>query len=157
MKKQIVKTLMMVGLVNVFAMIVMVGAAHGQSLGTKMRINIPFDFTVGNNKLPAGEYAIGRAQPSSGDTVLLITNVKEVANLLPLTNAAQRVEPKDADTLVFHRYGDQYFLFQVWPAGATVGRVIPTSRSEREVARNVGNEAGATAQKPKTVEVVKIY
>jgi hypothetical protein len=157
MKKQVVKMLTMVGLVNVFAMVVMVGAAHGQSLSNRIRINIPFDFTVGNNKLPAGEYSIGRAQPSSGDTVLLISNVNEVANLLPLTNAAQSVEPKHADTLVFHRYGDQYFLYQVWPAGATIGRVIPKSRSEREIARNVGYEAGAAVQKPKTVEVVKVY
>jgi hypothetical protein len=157
MKKQVVKMLTMVGLVNVLGMVVMVGAAHGQSLGDKIRINIPFDFTVGNNKLPAGEYSIGRAQPSSGDTILLISNLNKVANVLPITNAAQRVEPKHADTLVFHRYGDQYFLFQVWPAGATVGRVIPKSRSEREVARNVGYEVGAAVQKPKRVEVVKLY
>jgi len=157
MKKRVVRLLTMVGLVSVLAMVGMVGAAHAQSLGDKMRINIPFDFTVGDKKLPAGEYSIGRALPSSGDTILQISNVNEVANVLPITNAAQTVEPKHADTLVFHRYGDQYFLFQVWPAGATLGREMPKSHRERDVARNVGYEAGAAVQKPKTVEVVKVY
>jgi|SRR5215216_6469600 len=135
MKKQVIRTLTMVGLVNVLAMVVMVGAAHGQSLGNRIRINIPFDFSVGENKFPAGEYSIGRAQPASGDTVLLISNVNHPDTVLPLTNATQSRDPKNVDTLVFHQYGEQYFLFQVWPAGSTVGRVIPKSRSEREVAR----------------------
>jgi hypothetical protein len=157
MKKQIIRTLTMVGLVNVLAMVVMVGAAHGQSLGDGMRINIPFDFSVGDNKLPAGEYSIGRALPSSGDTILLISNLDHPAALMPITNAAQTVEPKHVDTLVFNRYGDQYFLFQVWPGGATAGREIPKSRSEREVARKARYDSGAAVQKPKRVEVTQVY
>lgn len=141
MKKQIVRTLMMVGLVNVLAMVVMVGAAHGQSLGNKIRINIPFDFSVGDNKLPAGEYLVGRAQPSSGDTALLISSVNNLGDVYRLTSAAQSLEPKHVSTLIFHRYGDQYFLFQVWPAGATVGREIPKSRGERELARQANYAA----------------
>ena len=135
MKKQVVRTLIMIGLLNVMAMVVMVGSAQAQSLGDKIRINIPFDFSVGNKKLPAGEYSIGRAQPSSGDTVLMISNVDHPGTVLPLTNATQSLKPKSVATLIFHRYGEQYFLSQVWPAGATVGRVLIKSRGEREVER----------------------
>ena len=134
MKKQVVRTLTMLGLVSV-AMVLMVGAAQGQSLGNRIRIDVPFDFNVGDNKLPAGEYTIGRAQPTSGDIVLQISNVDNLGDVFRLTNSAQSIEPKHVNTLVFHRYGDQYFLFQVWPKGATVGRELPKSRSEREVAR----------------------
>lgn len=136
MKKQVV-TLTMVGLM---AMVVMVGSAQAQSLGNRMRINIPFEFNVGDKTLPAGEYSVGRAQPSSGDTVLLISNVNHSESVFPLTNAAQSLDPKDVDTLVFHRYGDQYFLFQVWPAGGTYGRVMVKSRSEREAQRKTSYE-----------------
>jgi len=139
MKKQVAK-LMMMGLLSVVAMIVMVGSTQAQSLGNRIRINIPFEFSVGDKKLPAGEYSIGRALPSSGDTVLLISSVNEKDSVFPLTNSAQSLDPKDADTLVFHRYGDQYFLFQVWPAGATYGRAVVRSRSEREAQRRTSYE-----------------
>ena len=66
MKKQAVRTLTMVGLVSVMVMVAMVGAAQGQSLGNTIRINIPFDFSVGDNKLPAGEYSIRRAETFLG-------------------------------------------------------------------------------------------
>jgi hypothetical protein len=140
MKKQVVRTLTMV-LVSVMATVVMVGAAQGQSLASKIRINIPFDFTVGDYKLPAGEYAVGRAQLPSGDAVLLVSSLNHQGNVFRLTNTAQSVEPKHVNTLVFHRYGDEYFLYQVWPKGATVGREIPKSRGEREVARQVNYAA----------------
>ena len=134
MRKQVVKRLLMVGLLNVMAMVVMVGSAQAQSLATKIRINIPFDFSVGDNKLPAGHYSVGRAQ-SSGDAVLLISNLNHFEVAMPLTNATQSLKPKQAATLVFHRYGEQYYLYQVWPAGATIGRVIVKSRGEREIER----------------------
>ena len=116
MKKQVVRTLMMFGLV--MAMFVMVGSAQAQSLANKMRINIPFEFSVGDSKLPAGDYSVGRALSTSGDTVLLISNVKHSDSAFPLTNSAQSLDPKDVNTLVFHRYGDQYFLYQVWGKSA---------------------------------------
>jgi hypothetical protein len=52
-----------------------------------------------------------------------------------LTNSAQSLDPKHVDTLVFHRYGDQHFLYQVWPAGGTNGRELVKSRNERELRR----------------------
>ena len=134
MKKQVVKRLLMVGLLNVMAMVVMVGSAQAQSLANKIRINIPFDFSVGDNKLPAGHYSIGRAQ-SSGDAVLLISNLNHFDVVMPLTNAAQSLDPKNLATVVFHRYGEQYYLSQVWPAGSTVGRVLVKSRGERAIER----------------------
>ena len=139
MKKQVGR-LTLIGLLNVVAMVVMVGSAQAQSLGNKIRINVPFEFSVGDKKLPAGEYSIGRALPSSGDTVLLISSVEHSDSVFPLTNSAQSLEPRNADTLVFHRYGDQYLLFQVWPAGATYGRVVVKSRSEREPQRRTSYE-----------------
>jgi hypothetical protein len=44
--------------------------------------------------------------------------------------AASGVEGK----LVFSRYGDRYFLSQVFSAGSGVGRQIPKSKLERELA-----------------------
>lgn len=138
MKKQVARTLTMISLV--VAMGVMVGSAQAQSLANKMRINIPFEFSVGDSKLPAGDYSIGRAMSTSGDAVLLISNVNHSDSAFPLTNSAQSRDRKDVPTLVFHRYGDQYFLYQVWPAGGTYGRELVKSRSERELQRKAPYE-----------------
>jgi hypothetical protein len=60
-----------------------------------------------------------------------------------LTNAVQTsIEPSQGK-LVFHRYGDEYFLSQIWQAGVNAGRELPKSRREIEVAANArrGTEA----------------
>jgi hypothetical protein len=36
---------------------------------------------------------------------------------------------------VFNRYGDQYFLSQVWIAGSDTGRDLFQSRNERSLAK----------------------
>ena len=155
MKKQLM-TLTKIGLTIAMGTVIAVGSAQGQSLAHQIRINIPFDFMVGDKKLPAGEYSIGRARQDSGDIVLAISSVDRPANAFPITIAVQTLEPKGTGTLVFHRYGDEYFLFQVWAAGANTGRVIPKSRGEREMERMARLSAAKVAKKAKAVETVPI-
>jgi len=130
MKQQVVNVLVKVGLLVVFAIVPSVASA--QTLGS-IRANIPFDFTVGDQKLPAGVYSIGRAQQASGDLVLMISSADGHARALRITNPVVTLDPKSKETLVFHRYGDEYFLSQVWTAGSTTGRVFRESRGEREL------------------------
>ena len=132
MKKHFSQTIIKISVLAMTLMVLAVGSAQGQSLASKLKVNIPFDFIVADKKLPAGEYSIGRAQIGSGDNVLLIRSTDQAANVSSLTSATQVSQPKEKGTLVFHRYGDQYFLFQVWPAGAYTGRVLPKSRLEIE-------------------------
>ncbi len=42
--------------------------------------------------------------------------------------------PSSSTKLVFYRYGDRYFLRQIWVAGRTWGRQLPESRPEQRVA-----------------------
>ena len=136
MKKQVVS----LAIIGFMAMVVMVGSTQAQSMANKIRITIPFNFNVGDKQLPAGEYTVGRALSSSGDSVLLVSSVNHNDSVFPLTNSAQSLDPKDENTLVFHRYGDQYFLYQVWPAGGTFGRELVKSRGEREAQRKTSYE-----------------
>jgi len=48
-------------------------------------------------------------------------------------------------TLVFNRYGNDYYLSEVWPAGGSTGRELLKSHTERELARK--------AQEPQIVRV----
>src|SRR5881628_2739689 len=118
MKKQLVNVLTKIGFLSVMALVTAVGSAQGQSLAYTLRANIPFDFTVADKKLPAGEYSVGRARQDSGDSILLISSVDGRSSTFGSSIPVETQAPKDEGTLVFHRYGDQYFLSQVWPAGA---------------------------------------
>jgi len=63
----------------------------------------------------------------------------------------------DNGKLVFHRYGDQYFLYQVWPAGTSTGRQFLKSRSERDAQYNLAsNPAVGKLNGDATVKIVKI-
>ena len=141
MKIQLISLISKVTLLSAMLLASLTVSAQGQSLAYRVKANIPFDFTVGERKLTAGEYSVGRAIQSSGDLVLSITDHDGHAKATRLTNATVALRPKERSVLVFHRYGDQYFLFQVWTAGETGGRQFPESRSERaqrELAKNSG-------------------
>lgn len=38
--------------------------------------------------------------------------------------------------LVFHHFGDRFFLAQVWEQGSNIHRDVPSSKLERELAKN---------------------
>src|SRR5688572_25634654 len=101
MNKQFAQTFTKLSFWIMTAMVIAVGSAQGQSLASKIKANIPFDFIVADKKLPAGQYSIGRAQAGSGDSVILISGTDQPANIFSLTNAVQISEPNDKATLVF--------------------------------------------------------
>jgi hypothetical protein len=133
MKTQLIK----LTLLSAMMILTSVASAHAQSLEDRVRFNVPFDFTFGEKQLPAGQYSVGRALPSSGDTMLTILDYDGHSKAVMLSHAAMRSRTKTNASLVFHRYGEQYFLVQVWPAGATVGREFSESKSERDVQRQL--------------------
>ena len=140
MKNVLVKGLVKFGL---FAVVLMIAASvptKAQSLQYKLTANIPFDFTVLDKKLPAGKYSIGRAQNSNGDQVIQIVSADGQENVSRLTIPVITSEPAKEGVLVFHQYGDEYFLYEIWPAGGHTGRALPKSRTERDLQRQ-GNDA----------------
>jgi hypothetical protein len=45
--------------------------------------------------------------------------------------------------LVFHRYGNAYFLSEVWPTGSTLGKQLRKSKAELEIAKAGAPTEGA--------------
>src|SRR5215471_2950437 len=113
MWKQLVNVLTRIGLLTLVPMLIGVGSAQAQSFEHKIQVDIPFDFIVGSKRLPAGEYSVGRAQSHSDDSVLAISSSDRSTNILSSTFAVQSPEQNSHGKLIFHRYGDQYFLFQI--------------------------------------------
>jgi hypothetical protein len=95
-----------------------------------LRATIPFDFRMGQTLMPAGEYKIHHS-----DGLLNLRPQNGAGTVFGLTVATEL--PKDSSTagLLFHRYGDTYFLDKVWTPGCSTARGIPESSLEKELAR----------------------
>src|SRR5678815_3090427 len=138
MKIQVVNLLAKISLLSAIVLVTTVGSAQAQSLAYRISANIPFDFSIGDKKLTSGKYSIGRARQNSDDTILSILDGDGRSKAIPSSHAVETLRSKDKATLVFHRYGDQYFLYQVWQAGETTGREFIISRNERDIRRSLG-------------------
>jgi len=103
----------------------------------EVRFNVPFDFTVGKVTLPAGSYSVSRI--GSIQTHLQLKNKDSKEGAVAPINYVE-LNPgqvSDASKLIFHRYGNQYFLAQFWNLGSVTGYELRRSKAEREIGRNV--------------------
>jgi hypothetical protein len=112
------------------AALITAGASSLQAqIPKQIQIEVPFDFTVGQKSYQAGEYLVDQAMPS----LLKLRNTSTNAAAFVLTNSV--IEPghkKSTPRLVFNRYGDKYFLSQVWPGSNSIGHQLSKSAAERE-------------------------
>ena len=146
MKKQVIKIFSMLSLVVTLT----VAAVYASPVGS-LKANIPFSFSVGNETLPAGVYTI---EPQATPSVLLIRRKDSSRAVLTITLGVQARRQQDQTKLVFRRYGDQYFLAQVWTAGDTGGRELGQSRTERELVKSRSNHLAKNAAGPEVVYIV---
>jgi len=128
MKRQIANVLGVLGLLLVAA------CANAQSLN--VTANVPFDFAVDKASLPAGAYSIQSISSAASSTLAIRSNDRKT-QMLVLPNKAEHLNPSSKTCLVFHRYGEQYFLSQIWVAGEKGGAQLRMSRREAETATNV--------------------
>jgi hypothetical protein len=142
MKTQLIKVLPKVALLSIMLILTSVASAQAQSLSYRPRFAIPFDFQFGETKLPAGKYSVGRA--GSSDTMLSIADRAGRSKAIVLSTALVRSDAVTRATLVFHRYGDQYFLVQVWAAGSESGRRVPESKSERALQKQLASSGSGS-------------
>ena len=106
--------------------------AYGQS--PRIVAKVPFDFVVANRNMEPGEYTFTIDLVQS--TVLVRGSADDSA-AFALSYTAQTGKMHEDAKLVFNRYGDRYFLSQVWPAGVADGRELVQSTKERELAKNL--------------------
>jgi hypothetical protein len=109
-----------------------------------MAVNVPFDFVAGSKMLPAGEYTVKISAPTH--SMILISRKDATTSAFINTNAAVSIAPQTESKLVFNRYGDRYFLSQVWSEGNSQGRQLLKTAREKEVAltANIETEGQVT-------------
>ena len=117
-------------------------SASAQSTTTVAEVNIPFAFQTPMQTLPAGTYRIDR---ESGALILL--KGADKAGFVQM-HGATKSRAADHGYLVFDRYGDKYFLHQIWTAGSADGLECSKSRAEKESRLQAKN-----TQAPSSIEL----
>lgn len=140
MKKTVTTIIAAVGLFLTVAV-----ASVSAQTPTGAEVNVPFDFSAGKASLKAGTYVITR----KSDSMLQIRHANEKKTIL--VNAPLTIGSRDyraGERLVFNRYGDEYFLTQVWFT-ADQGKQLLPSNAETSAAR----ELVKRNLKPERVEI----
>ena len=122
-------------------------APTGASAQNRQQATIPFDFTVGQRLLPAGTYVLTHV----GSTITVRGwKGTELLSAITLIQPTDEVR-KNPDKLIFHKYGDQYFLSEVrGSVGESVG-TVSTSKLEQRFQL----QQGAVANQDKVVIALK--
>jgi hypothetical protein len=143
MKKQAFRVFFGVSLLVLLAVV-----SAGANSGLNLRATLPFEFTVGDKTLPAGTYTV---QSINSYGVLVIRSEDDTQYTLILTRAVEAKTEQEPAKLAFRKYGDVYFLADVWMYGG--GQELSKSRKERQVIRELRNHLATRATEPELVYI----
>jgi hypothetical protein len=116
-------------------------AAQTQSV----TVNIPFDFSANNQNVPAGTYRISLQTPRY---LSFVDTQSTKTQYLMLVQPTWEQNSQDGGRLIFRRYGDSNYLYQVWMSGQGAGRQFVRSRTEQETLRGLKSSSLAYVQLP---------
>jgi hypothetical protein len=115
----------------IFALAVDTTKAQAQIIGD-LEVNIPFQFHVGSSKLPAGKYIIHMLDDSD-------LKVMEISSADGSTSALFNVQSAVANSasarneLIFNKYGNRYFLAELFDEDNPDGSRVVESRYEKRI------------------------
>lgn len=97
--------------------------------GTFITANVPFDFFVGNDRMPAGEYRVAYY----GDSDRLVIHNRNTGDIVTILSYPEGLDLRGANPrLVFHSYyGKSFFLVRVAMPGHKI-QELPQVHTERE-------------------------
>jgi hypothetical protein len=133
---------MLTGLVATAAAVITFAAVVPASAqDVDLAAHVPFEFKVGKTSLPRDAYQLSRLNGHAD--VLLVRGARKT--VLIRGEQLGRQSGEENPSLVFHRYGDQYFLREIRFAGRT--RVdLPETKEERDAAEGRADRASATLE-----------
>jgi hypothetical protein len=143
----------MLALVVGLALAAGVKSANGQLTSQGVIADIPFDFIVADQTLPSGKYMV-RAVTSDGEG-LRISNLDGKASIMRLSNSVTGKSDKRHARMVFHRYGQQYFLAQIWSDDAD-GRQLRECKRERNLRQELAANASKNDSSEKGYQIVEV-
>jgi hypothetical protein len=107
------------------------GVAAVNAADKAIAANVPFNFYMGSTVMPQGAYRVNEL--ANGNIVALKTAHATKAMSVSHMVGKSLNEPS---RMVFHCYGDTYFLAQIWAGDGSMGHALPRSKREKEIARD---------------------
>jgi hypothetical protein len=117
--------------ITVFALFTIAGfltAGNALAQQKDVRVAVPFDFTVGDQLLPAGTYSI---MPVSESTIEIRNGQTHSAVLTQASSDSRRSQ--HGGELVFNKYNGQYFLHEILCESVAMDVSLPTTKIEKRV------------------------
>ena len=108
-----------------------------------VRANVPFEFNVGDKTLPAGKISAREMSTNSG--ALAISNLDQSQHAIRIAHAMSTSKQTDRGKLVFRKYGNRYYLAQVWIPGYN-GMEFQKSKTERALERETMLSKNSTTE-----------
>jgi len=99
-------------------------SAQSQPSPSVIKVNIPFDFVVGGQSFPAGQYSI--SQPLQHFIVLRDARNQPVASVF--THSVVSLNPAELPKLRFEVSGGRHLLSEVWQSGDRSGEQLAHAR-----------------------------
>jgi hypothetical protein len=110
------------------------GTVHAQS--ASLRVDIPFEFVVGDTIMPAGTYTIQPLNTNDSIVELWSPELKNGILLSPCTCASDRDPGQEHESkLVFQVSDGQYLLWQIWTEGYDAGRQLTIKHPRTQEAK----------------------
>jgi len=105
-------------------------AVHAQD--KTITANVPFSFYMSSTLMPEGAYRVDKV---SHGVAVRISSMQSKATKAVTTVDVFGKERSEPARLMFHRYGDNYFLAEIWTGDASAGQAIALSAREKELAK----------------------
>jgi hypothetical protein len=127
-------------------------APSAGAFAQQLKANIPFDFTVGNTTMPAGEYTVSSSHRNfvdlkSADRTLMAT--------VGGSQSYNEAKSSSGGELVFARYGDHYFLDSVLCHNVSALNLDITKSKAEKSARVHSLEAKSSSEGLKTLVAMR--
>ena len=133
--------------VSTLALALVSSALPAQMPAPRARVTVPFAFQVGSTHLAAGTYILSSPQ----DHLLYVQGGKRSAFVI--STHEWNGTPARSSKVIFHRYGNQYFLSEVWMTAETDHLACPQSKAEKEASRSQRDNERASVPDHTNVEV----
>ncbi len=117
----------------IFALTMYPTKAQAQIVGN-LEADIPFQFHVGNAKLPPGKYTI-HVLDNSGLTVMEISSADGSSSALFEVRDAEANAAPGKSELIFNKYGHRYFLEKLFDDSNPSGSAVVKSGYEKRIAQ----------------------
>jgi hypothetical protein len=109
---------------------------------TRLIARVPFEFAVGDTNLPRDTYHLSRM--SEHRNMILLRGDRTGVFVRTIEESVRRDGSRPS--LLFHRYGDQYFLREIrWEETARFD--LPETKAERAAAEGRADRAAAPMEK----------